>query len=172
MRKYLWTLFAAILLTGTSCQEKIDIEIEKEAIKAVIQEERASFLDRDLSRVEATWVQESTSRKYYMNAGGITKIIGWTEVRKSDKKAIERDISDKYENLDAKYSNFEIIVYGNTALVFHDTQWSGKYQGEEINTVQARILHLEKVEGEWKLDLMAMYRIPDKEVKSETEDAD
>ena len=35
--------------------------------------------------------------------------------------------------------------------------------GEEINMVQARILHLVKVEGKWKIDLMAMYNIPDKE---------
>ena len=37
MKKYVLTLFALILLAGTSCQEKIDIEKEKEAVKTAIE---------------------------------------------------------------------------------------------------------------------------------------
>jgi len=164
MKKYLITLIALSFLAGASCQQKIDNEKEKEAIKAVIEEERAAFFDRDFSRVEATWILESTSRKYYMGESGINKIIGWSEVGKADKEYIENDeVWENSKNLNTEYTNFEISVYENTALVFHDSPWSGKYMGEEINMVQARILHLVKVEGKWKIDLMAMYDIPDKE---------
>ena len=60
MKKYLWTLFAIILLAGTSCQEKIDIEKEKAAIIAVIEEETNAFRDRDFDRFAATYVQDKT----------------------------------------------------------------------------------------------------------------
>jgi len=168
MKKYLFALIAFSLIASASGQDKAKIEKEKKAIKAVIEEERAAFFDRDFSRVEAIWIQESTSRKFYMSQNGITKFIGWSEVGKGDKEFIEDD--DRwadYENPNAEYSNFDITVYGKTALVFHDTQWSGKYLGEELNGVQTRILHLVKFEGEWKIDLMAMYRIPKEKEKPE-----
>ncbi len=107
--------------------EVVDVENEKEAIIAVIEEERAAFFDRDFSRVEATWIQEPTSRKYYMSAEGINKIIGWSNIGKAEKENIEGDMLDNSENINAEYSNYDIIVHGNTALVFHDTHWSGKY---------------------------------------------
>ena len=74
---------------------------------------------------------------------------------------------DNLENVDTEYSDFDINVYGNTAVVFHDSQWSGKFQGEEQDVIQTRILHLVKVEGEWKLDLMVAYRIPEEEDPNE-----
>ena len=170
MKKLLFTFIAFSLMTGASCQKKADIKKEKEAIKAVIEEERSAFFDRDFSRYEATWIQESTSRKYYMGESGINKIIGWSEVGKSDKEQIENEeLWENSKNLNAEYTNFEISVYENTALVFHDTQWSGIFRGEELNTFQVRILHLVKVEGKWKIDLMAMYSIPD---EGDTDDND
>ena len=36
MKKYLWTLFTLVLIAGTSCQEKIDIEAEKQVIRDMI----------------------------------------------------------------------------------------------------------------------------------------
>ena len=105
MKKYLFVLFAFSLLIGVSCQEKIDIEKEKEAIKTVIEEERAAFFDRNFSRIEATWIQKSTSRKYYMGESGITKFIGWSEVGKTDKENIENEeLWGNYENLNNEYT--------------------------------------------------------------------
>jgi hypothetical protein len=170
MKKYLIALITCSLLAGVSCQEKMDIEKEKEAIKAVMEEERSAFFDRDFSRYEATWIQEPTSRKYFMGESGITKLLGWSEVGESDKAQIENEeLWENSKNLHAEYTNFEISVYENTALVFHDTQWSGIYRGEELDAVQVRIVHLVKLEGKWKIDLMAMYRIPD---EGDTDDND
>ncbi len=170
MKKIIFPILALSLIIGSSCKEKIDIEKEQAAILAVIEEERSAFFDSDLPRTEATWIQEPTSRKYYMSSARIYKMIGWSEISKVSKEEIEGDMRDDYENINAEYSNFDIVVHDNTALVFHDTQWSGKYLGEEINLEQERILHLVKVEGKWKLDLMAIYNIPKEEVDDDDDD--
>ncbi len=168
MRKLIYSILALLLIAGSSsCQRKIDIEKEKEAIKAVIEEELAAYVDRDFSRVEATWVHESTSRDYYMSSTGVVKRIGWSVIAKSDKEHIEnKDLWDDMENYNGEHSNFDIVVYGNTALAFHQTKF---FVGEEFTNGQERIVHLVKVEGEWKIDFLGMYIFPPEEVE-EAED--
>ena len=168
MKKIIFSILALLLIAGSgSCQEKIDIEKEKEAIKAVIEEELAAYVDRDFSRVEATWVHESTSRDYFMTSTGIFKRIGWSVIAKADKEHIEdEDYWDDRENYNGEHSNFDIVVYGNTALAFHQTKF---FVGEEFTNGQERIVHLVKVEGEWKIDFLGMYIFPPEEVE-EAED--
>ena len=163
MKKYVLTLFALILLAGTSCQEKIDIEKEKEAIKAVIEEEKNAYFDRDITRIGATWVQDPTSRKMFLTQEGLIYLNGWSEVNQHDKESVESDEWEGSEDIMAHFSDYEINIYNNTALVFCNTKWTGKYKEEEISGEQKRILHFVKVDGVWKYDLMAMYSIPAEE---------
>ena len=163
MKKYLFILIAFSLMTVVSCQNKIDNEKEKEAIIAVIEEERAAFFDLNIDRIEATWKQESTSRKIFMSAGGFSELNGWTEIYNNNKELTNEEFWKDRVDADGQYLNYDINVYGNTALVFHDAKFTGKYLGEEYYREQKRILHMVKVEGEWKLDLMAMYGIPEEE---------
>ena len=51
MKKNLWLLFAIILSTGTSCQVKIDIENEKNAIQTVINEHMDAIDSLDVTRI-------------------------------------------------------------------------------------------------------------------------
>ena len=84
MKKLLFTFIAFSLMTGASCQKKADIEKEKEAIKAVIEEETDAFVDQDIERVEATWKQDSKSRKIFFNfrnEGKYTEVKGKEELR-------------------------------------------------------------------------------------------
>ena len=67
---------AFILLAGTttSCQEKIDIEKEKEAIKAVIEKESNSHLARDNDRHNECFVQdERLNHRLKVTAGVLAK---------------------------------------------------------------------------------------------------
>ena len=52
MKKYciLQMLLGSLLIM--SCQEQIDIEKEKEAVKAVIEEELAAFIAQDMKKTE------------------------------------------------------------------------------------------------------------------------
>jgi hypothetical protein len=243
MKKIFFSFLALLLIASSiGCQEKIDIDREKEAIEDVVREERIVLWTRDSARAEARWIREPTPRKYYMSAEGIDKLIGWSEVSKSGsdnmwrieftvdqfynewarqqgiknvfkyfderieyfkekdclvnatihstaknyistntsgkdlrftditpqflkelKDFLERDWRDNLDFVKVGDSNFDINVYDNTALVFHETNWSAKYHGTPVHLDQTKILHLVKVEGKWKLDLMAIYQIPEKE---------
>ena len=53
MKNIIWSLFALLILTGTSCQESVDIEAEKQLIKdkstAIIEAEQQKDLNATLS---------------------------------------------------------------------------------------------------------------------------
>ncbi len=73
------------------------------------------------------------------------------------------------KELVVSYSNFDINVLENTALVYYNATWSGKLRGEDLNLEDKRIVHLRKIENEWKIDLFIHYSLPDN--KSETEES-
>ncbi len=160
MKKNLLTLFALILLVGTSCQEKIDIEKEKEAIIAVNEEERNAFFDHDITRLEAIWVQEPTSQRIFTSENTLTILNGWTEISTNYRESMDADWWNDYEDLMAYFSNYEINVYDNTALVYHDIKGTGKYLGEETEMNQKRVLHFVKIDGTWKIDFTVQLQIP------------
>ena len=76
MKKYSWTLLAIILLTGTSCQEKIDIEKEKEAIIKVLYEEGETFAAFDMESLSALHVQDESDTRL----AGTKVYSGWNEI--------------------------------------------------------------------------------------------
>ncbi|GAG92142.1 unnamed protein product [marine sediment metagenome] len=176
MKKYVFTLFALILLAGTSCQEKIDVEKENDAIIAVNEEERNAYLDHDITRLEAIWVQKSTSQRIFTSENALTILNGWTEIYTNYRESIDSEWWKDTEDLFASFSNYEINLYDNTALVYHDIKWTGKYLGEEMDFKQKRVIHFVKVEGTWKFDFTAQLEIPAEkeeiEEEPETEDTE
>ena len=175
MKKYLWTLFI-LLLAGTSCQKKIDIEKEKEAVIAVNEEERNAFFDQDIARLEAIWIQKSTTQRIFRGDDRLTILNGWTEIYNNYNEDIESDWLEESENISASFANYKVNIYNNTALVYHDIHWTGKYLGEDIDLKQKRIVHFEKVDGIWKLDLIVQLTVPSEkeeiEAEAETEETE
>jgi ketosteroid isomerase-like protein len=151
-------LVAFSLLAGVCCQDKSAIEKEKAAIKAVIEEEKAAYYEQDLSRLDDSWIQEPSSRKLFLSPNGITELDGWTKIHQNNVEATEIKWNEPMEP--ARYSNFTINVYGNTALVLLDSNHNIKNQDEASTLKMRRILHMVKIDGEWKIDFMAMYFLP------------
>ena len=168
MRKLLFPFIAFVLLAGVCCQDESGIEKEKKAIKAVIEEEKAAYYEQDLSRLDNSWIQEASSRKLFMTPIGITELDGWTKIHQNNVEATEREWNESEEL--AGYSNYTITIYGNTALALHDSNHLMKIQEEESVLKMRRILHLVKIDGEWKIDFMAMYFIPQVQRGEETEE--
>ncbi len=161
MKKYLWIFIAIAFFASHSCQETIDIEKEKEAVIAVNEEERDSYLDRDLSRLEAVWIQEPTSKRIFTSS----RLDGWKEIRANYEAAINND--DWWENMEdisASFSGYEVNIFDNTALLYHDIHWTGKSEGDLIDMKQKRIVHLVKVDGTWKFDLIVQLSVPEEKV--------
>jgi hypothetical protein len=167
MKKLLFGLIAISLLAVVCCQDESGIEKEKRAIKAVIEREKIAYYLQDLSGMDDSWIQEASSRKLFMTPHGITELEGWTEIQQHNLEESERERNQAEES--ALYSNFTINVYDNTALVFHDSNHMIKDHEDESILKMRRILHMVKVDEEWKIDLMAMYFIPFSQRVEETE---
>ncbi|MCK4991799.1 MAG: hypothetical protein KAS29_14975 [Bacteroidales bacterium] len=158
MKKTLLALFACSLLAVVCCQDESGIEKEKKAIIAVIEAEKSAYYNQDLSGLDESWIQESSSRKLFLTSHGITEFTGWKEIHQNNIEAIERDWNEHVETV--QYSNYSIEVYGTTALVYHDSEHKITDHEEESILNMKRILHLVKIDDEWKIDLMAMYFMP------------
>lgn len=158
MKKYLLVLLACSLLAVVCCQDESAIEKEKKAIISALEAEKTAYYTQDLTALDASWIQESTSRKLFLTSHGITEIAGWNDIHQNHVEAIERDWDEHLETV--QYSNYSIRIYGSTALVLHDSEHKITDHGEESVLNMRRIVHLVKVEEGWKIDLMTMYFMP------------
>jgi len=170
MKFFLWTLIVLILIAGTSCQEKIDIEKEKAAIIAVIEEETEAFFDNDIDRLSANHVQDETNIRLTATKSGYTYDVGWEKINSFylDYFENEAEPGDFYE----VKRNYKIKVYGESAWAVFDNDY---YNGEdELQSTSIHAEFLEKVNGEWKLVFYtSIYTSTwEDEVENETEEID
>ncbi len=158
MKKVFLVVLAFCMLAVICCRDESGPDKEKKAIISVIEKEIAAYLDQDLEGLDAPWMHEADSRKMFMTSHGITELKGWDEIHQNNISISKRDWNEHEET--AEFSNYEITIYGNTALVFHDSEQ--KIIDHELESVlrMRRIIHLVKVEDAWKIDLMAMYFLP------------
>ena len=169
MKKYGLTLFALILLAGASCQEKIDIEKEKAAIIAVIEEETNAHFARDIDRHEECFVQDETAVGIMAGKDGLYD--GWEIIGAGYRSLYEN--SPDPTNLKVKNENYKIKVYNDCAWAVYD-----EYTVDENDSISSGprcIRFLEKVDDEWKIVLLTGLSREDtdgvgSEVEPETEE--
>ena len=159
-------LLALTLFAGHSCQQTLDPNIEEEAIKAVIEEEKDAYLARDATRQSETWIQDGNSRKLFCKIDGLDLMNGFNEIDANHKEDAESEMWNQTEDVNAIFSDFTFNFYHHTALVTCTTTWTGKFKGEELEGKQKRILHFVKTDGKWEYDLMAIYNIPEETKES------
>ncbi len=134
----------------------MSLEKEKEAIKAVIEEEKNAFYDQDLDRIKATMVNDSSTRKLIMRKDGFDETVGIEANLEGNREAFGREMGDDIK-WTSEYYNYTIQVYGNTALVYHDSKHTSTDPSGATVTTMRRMVHLLKVDGKWKMDLMALF---------------
>jgi len=147
MKKHLFPIIVLVLLAVASCQKEINIEKEKAAIIAVIEEETEAFFDSDINRLSATHVQDETNIRLTATKSGYTYDVGWEKVKAFflDYFENEAEPGDFYE----VKTNFKIKVYGESAWAVFDNDY---YNGEhELLSTSIHAEFLEKVNGEWKI---------------------
>ena len=174
MKKIIFSLLALMLIAGSiCCQEKIDIEEEKKAIIAVIEEETDAFIDRDFDRLAATYVQDETNIRLQARKSNYRYLVGWEELGSGFKEFFENNpepSTDKAEKI-----NFKIKVYKESAWAVNDEV---KYDDEgEVSSKLIVVRFLEKVNGEWKIVYLSFVdttsyeeEVEEGEKESETED--
>jgi hypothetical protein len=158
MKKIVLALISCCLLAVVCCQDESGIEKEKRAIIAVIEAEKTAYYTQDVAGLDKSWVQESSSRKLFLTSHGITELNGWNAIQQNNAETLARDWTEHVET--AQYLNYTINIYGNTALVYHDSEHQITDHGNESVLNMKRIIHLVKIDEEWKIDLLAMYFMP------------
>lgn len=115
-----------------------------------------------------------------------TQADAWDQaIVRKDRAAIERNMADDFRQIDARgnvetkasfvdglvspdlvldpytVEDFEVRVYGDTALLSGRTRMTGKYQGQAFNSHYRYIDVYVKRRGAWKIVSVQISRIPE-----------
>jgi len=147
MRRPILSIIILIFLFISACEKKLDIEAEKAAIIAVIENESNFSLARDFAKQSESFLQDESMVFLAASDNDFWFITGWEEIKagyqfyyENDPKPIESHFT---------FSNYEIKVYENSAFALYDEiahDREGKFLRKNIS-----IRFLEKVKGEWKI---------------------
>lgn len=144
MKNYLSILIVILMPLGVLCQGKIDVEKEKAAIIALIEEETASYYASDFDRWAATQVQDETNTLMGAWNTGFSYNVGWDSIS----AGMKPNITEKRETLKEVKSNYKIKVYNGSAWVIFENEVFSK-TGESIDKFIATVF-LEKKDNKWK----------------------
>ena len=147
MKQIIFPVLALMLIAGSSCQEKIDMEKEKEAIKAVIENESISTHAKDFDQSSRSFLQDESL--IYLSAGksGYYYSVGWDSIGSAYKEWMENNpnpTTNKHQ-----FTNYKIKVHKESAWAVYDEIVSSS-DGELLRTF-VNVRFLEKVDGEWKI---------------------
>jgi len=183
MKKIIFPILVLMLIVvGVSCQEKIDIEKEKEAIKAVIEQGDTAYHEADYDQFVNTWIHEPYVLGSYASKDGQIHIKGWQEIDEFAKEhASNYDSIQLAENW--KYVSFENYDY--TIQVYQQCAWASFYskfiftwQEANYDRESLQVRFLERHEGEWKIsysgwvDLYSYEQANEKSAEEESETKD
>ena len=154
--RYSILFILAIALTGvTGCEQEINVDKERSAIIAVINQETDAYLERDYESVYATHVQDSLNMRLTAGPDSYVFLEGWAEVGKHMLgNETEDDLSPDLHITVEKY-NYRMKIYPVSAFVVCDQKWTSQYGDDvnEINSIQVRFL--EKLEGEGRISFVS-----------------
>ena len=161
MKKQTW-IFVFALFAGFSCQNTLNTEAEKEALIAVNEEERDAYFDRDLSRLEAIWIQGPEARRVFAGTNAILELDGWQEIYSNYEGEINNEeMWDKGKDVWADFSNYDIQVFGKSAVIHHDIHWTGTFDGDPVDTRVKRITTMVRKGAAWKICSIVHMAVPE-----------
>ena len=157
MKFFAGTILAILILTGTSCQQVVNVEKEKEAILALLEEESAASLAKDTDRLFALHVQDDLSTRMELGEYGYNSYNGWEEISGLLGDYLGGDGEAWGENPVNTKENMVIKVTGNTAWLTYDNKWEWTIDGIKGGYNNIQIVFLEKIKGDWKISFSAIY---------------
>jgi ketosteroid isomerase-like protein len=166
MRKYLLLFTAIIMVSAISCQKKVDIEKEKEAIMTVIKAESETARNGDVAGLISYYVQDEYNTRFTLGKDNYQILTGWDKLSplfESFKVNAETDSS----TMSFTKKDEVVKVTGNTAWVICENNWKITTTEGERKAESIQITFLEKVEGAWKISFAAWIPKPIPEVVAE-----
>jgi ketosteroid isomerase-like protein len=139
-------LIAMVLL---SCSPAVDLEKEKAAILAVLQEEGDASAAADMNRIAAIHTGTPQDVRLAWNGAGVEQYDGWDNIEALYKEytkngAADASTKNSKENAVVKISN-------GTAWVVCDNVWKWTADGKDGRSSNAQVIFLEKQDGKWKV---------------------
>lgn len=171
MKKNLLTFFAIVLLAGTSCQEKIDIEKEKEAIMAVINAESETARTSDYDGLISCYLQDENQIYFYLGMDDYRIYTGWNQLAPQFERFKEPPAEEMMAMTFSK-ENPIIKVTGNTAWAICDNIWKGTGEEGAWKNEGIQITFLEKVDGNWKFSFVAFLAKPEPDINEVNDNED
>jgi hypothetical protein len=139
--------FAFLIWLFNSCTNNINIAQEEEAIKAVIENETNSYLQKDIEQRSKSFLHDESVIVLVSGKRNYGYAVGFKQILKSQKMSVKNNpiaSTNKFKNL-----NYKIKVYEKSAWAVYDEMLyssSGEFIEKVIN---ARFL--EKINGDWKI---------------------
>lgn len=153
-KRSIFTFF--IFLIAISCNEieksnkddvknhQINIEKEKKAILATLNNETKNAFERDYEAWTKNWVHDSSITKIYIDFADSTfsESVGWNEISQFVKKFIQEH--PEPEPVPKLLDNIDVRLYGNGA-------WVTFFQQDSLRGLKRETRLMEKINGDWKI---------------------
>jgi hypothetical protein len=169
MKIKMLTLLVFSLLGSKSYQQVIDIDKEKEAIVAVIEDEKAGYINKDMDQWSKHVLQDSSyswlyasSEIHILSHGFSTHadlINGWWENANPDMANVKVD-----------FEIMELKVFPQTAWAAIKTMWNYDIKGEPVQEDGIEFLFFEKHDGSWKIACQTVLSVTSYEKAKEQEE--
>ena len=154
MKKHLVFLFAAILMTASSCQTATNPENEEKALLEVLEKEAAALVAGDMEGVFALHTQDSKETRLEMGIYGYNTYEGWDAI-----KVLLEDAAPGLKHTNAVNHKENVIskVNGNSAWLKCDNIWKWDDEGGPGGYNNLQVVFFEKIKGEWKISFASYY---------------
>jgi len=159
MKKKQIPVILIALLAMVSCQNKIDVDKEVEAILNVIQAEGNAHATHDLNGLKNAYIHDSLTVRVHTRKSNYSILEGWDQVNSLFESWMSMDMSS-YKNIKQSKANVVLKVLDNSAWLVCDNVWNFEVDGEPVEDSEIQITFLEKVDSEWKISFNAIVTKP------------
>lgn len=135
----------------SACNKKVDVEMEKEAIKAVINSETQAWIDKNPDKMKEYYIQDQYQTRLNIQDSVYNITTGW------EKRATAIDTLAKYadwvgvDHFKVEKEFLVIKVMDNTAWVILKETQDMTYFGSPSKATALIQVVLEKQEKNWKI---------------------
>jgi hypothetical protein len=147
MKKLLLIAVAISFLIVSSCQTKVDVEKEKQAIIAVLEKSSQAWLNRDFDDMSSTWLHDSFVARINVGRYGYSFSEGWNQQVTRYQTFFEnnQDLSPNKE----VFSNYRVKIYPSSAFAMYDMEL--RNENNDLLDERVYTAFMEKESGQWKI---------------------
>jgi ketosteroid isomerase-like protein len=155
MKKIIFPIALLFIVVLISCEEKVDIEKEKAAVKAVIYGETDAYVKQDTAKMFSFYMKDVYQTRIQASRDTFYIYRGWN------------DISSRFKKMSwAGVTNFKYVKDFVEIKIIEETAWAiyKETQTYELNGVPKKYellltMVLEKEEEQWKISCFTVINV-------------